>query len=396
MLKSHYIEDIFTEFVDAWNNQKIPVQQQDSSAAYSFYTVINSGGHLTQNQANFIIKLLEKYKIASKAAGIDYIADLANPIWKKEFRVLDLEKKIHIEKDEDSVVWICAKFPYSLKTAFDKEITFTSKDYNNSTWDPERKIRKIKLYNCNLIELYEFAKRNGFEIDDTFMIALGEVEEIWQNEDKITPYCVKHFGATVDLCNASEEVIRWWEEHRTCKQGHDLLTAKAMGYPLKETPTNLVEKIAASYNNHFWLKRLEQFFELYKSVNGTSVVILNKGDDHCEWVQKFVLEAVNSGIDKADIRVCFRMDKNEDKGFNQWVKDNQIGGSVDGGKLFIFQNKPAKWLFTSEIDVKIILTNSLYPVPSVTTQTWMDTHTCVCFVGDVKASHFKEKNIVEL
>jgi hypothetical protein len=90
------------------------------------------------------------------------------------------------------------------------------------------------------------------------------------------------------------------------------------------------------------------------------------------------------------------MDKNEDKGFNQWVKDNQIGGSVEGGKLFIFQNKPAKWLFTNDIDVKIILTNSLYPVPSVTTQTWMDTHTCVCFVGDVKASHFKEKNIVEL
>jgi hypothetical protein len=101
-------------------------------------------------------------------------------------------------------------------------------------------------------------------------------------------------------------------------------------------------------------------------------------------------------MDTTEIRVCFRLDKDEDHGFNQWVKDSGYGGKVEGGKIFIFQNKPPKWLFSENIDVKIILTNSLYPVPSTTTQTWMDTHTCVCFVGDIKASHVKEKKIVEL
>ena len=47
-------------------------------------------------------------------------------------------------------------------------------------------------------------------------------------------------------------------------------------------------------------------------------------------------------------------------------------------------------------NVKIIVTNSLYPIPSATTQTWMDNHTCVFFVGDIKAAHVKEKKIVEL
>jgi hypothetical protein len=228
------------------------------------------------------------------------------------------------------------------------------------------------------------------------MIALGEVEEIWQNEDEIAPYCIKHFGATVDLCNASEEIVQWWEQRRICEQGHDLLTAKSMGYPLKETPENLVEKIANSTATQFWLKSLDQFFELQKSVNGIVAVILNKGDASQSWVKEFCTEAERNQIDTTEIRVCFRLDKDEDRGFNQWVKDSGYGGKVEGGKIFIFQNKPPKWLFSEGIDVKIILTNSLYPVPSTTTQTWMDTHTCVCFVGDIKASHVKEKKIVEL
>jgi hypothetical protein len=53
-------------------------------------------------------------------------------------------------------------------------------------------------------------------------------------------------------------------------------------------------------------------------------------------------------------------------------------------------------LFSDGIDVKIILTNSLYPVPSATTQAWMESHTCVCFVGDIKAAHIKDKKIAEL
>ena len=94
----------------------------------------------------------------------------------------------------------------------------------------------------------------------------------------------------------------------------------------------------------------------------------------------------------------YRLNKEEDKfGFNQWVKDNELGGPVDDGKIFIFQQKPPKWLFSREVPVKIIVTNSLYPLPSNITQSWMDSHTCVCFVGEVKASrNTKDNKIVEL
>jgi len=396
MLKSRYVEDLFLEFMDLCDNKNIELQHQDQSAANSFYVVISTAGQLTKNQANFLIKILQKYKLYAKMAGLDFEDALVNPEWRTDFRLLDLTKKIFVEKDELGEMWICVKFPFALKEVFEKEISPVTKDYSSSIWDADKKIRRLKFYNFNLIEIFEFATRHNFDIDDTFMIALGEVEEIWQNEDEIAPYCVKHFGTTVDLCNASEEVVQWWEEHRTCEQGFDLLTAKAMGYPLKETPENLVEKIAGSTATQFWLKSLNQFFELQKTVNGVVAIILNQGEEAQSWVKEFCIEAEKNQIDTSEIRVCFRLDKDEDRGFNQWVKDSGYGGKVEGGKVFIFQKKPPKWLFSEGIDVKIIVTNSLYPVPSATTQTWMDTHTCVCFVGDIKAAHVKEKKIVEL
>ena len=396
MLKSSFVEDIFIEFVSLCDHKQLTLQHTDLLACESFERVITNGQALTKNQANFIIKILQKYKILSKMAGLDYSLLIENPEWKTNFRVLDLSKKISVEKDEAGEVWICAKFPFALKEVFDKEISPIVKDFGVSTWDADRKIRRMKFYNFNLIEVYEFAHKHNFEIDDTFMVALADVEEIWQNSETITPYCEKHFGATVDLINASQETVEWFEQHRTCDQASDLLLAKSMGYLLKDQPTTLVEKIAASEHRQFWLKSLDQFFEIYKDTNSTTAVILNKGDNTEEWVKAFTIAAHYHNISPGDIRVCFRQDKAEDRGFNQWVKDSGFGGKVEGGNIFIFQSKPPKWLFSDNLDVKINLTYSLYPVPSATTQAWMESHTCVCFVGDIKASLIKDKKIAEL
>ena len=396
MLKSSFVEDIFLEFVDLCDNKNIQLQHQDQSAANSFFVVLSTNGQLTKNQANFIIKILQKYKMYAKLAGLDYSLLLENPEWRTDFRILDMSRKIFVEKDQDNEIWICAKFPFALKEVFDKEISPIFKDFGSSIWDPERKIRKMKFYNFNLIEVYEFAHKHNFEIDDTFMVALADVEEIWQNSENIVPYCEKHFGATVDLINASPETVEWFDRHRIGELANDMLLAKSMGYPLKDRPETLVEKIASSKHTQFWMKSLDQFFEVYKDTKGTTAVILNKGDNLEEWVKQFTIAAHVNGVPSQDIRVCFRQDKDTDRGFNQWVKDNGYGGKVEGGNIFIFQNKPPKWLFSDSIDVKIILTNSLYPVPSATTQAWMESHTCVCFVGDIKAAHIKDKKIAEL
>ena len=101
MLKSRYVEDLFLEFMDLCDNKNIELQHQDQSAANSFYVVISTAGQLTKNQANFLIKILQKYKLYAKMAGLDFEDVLVNPVWKNSFRQLDLTKKIFVERMEN-------------------------------------------------------------------------------------------------------------------------------------------------------------------------------------------------------------------------------------------------------------------------------------------------------
>jgi hypothetical protein len=183
MLPSQYVEDIFLQFYDLAVIDQILLQAQDNGACSSFYSAITQGKELTQNQANFILKLLTKYQSSLKKSGLDYSDALQNPQWRTSFRILDLSKKIFVEKDDTGTVQVCVKFPYQLKKEFDDEFEDQKSLVNKAQWDPERKLRQLSVYDANLIQLYEFALKHKFDIDDTFMIALAEVEEIWQNQE---------------------------------------------------------------------------------------------------------------------------------------------------------------------------------------------------------------------
>ena len=212
MLSSEFAEDIFTEFYDQISQQKISIQGQDFSPISSFHEKIINGSELTKNQANFLIKLLEKYKTMSAVAGFDYRPQLQDIKWRTPFRVLDLSKRIYVELRENKLE-ICLKFPYQLKKEFEDEISSREALHTHGFWDPDAKVRRLDFYHYNLIALYEFACKHNFEIDDTFMIALGDVEEIWQNSECVSPHStVGIYG--VELKNSSQETNQWWDEHR--------------------------------------------------------------------------------------------------------------------------------------------------------------------------------------
>ena len=395
MLSSHFIEDIFVKFYDQATLTGLDLQQQDQSAASSFYYVIVGDKELTQNQANFLLKLLQKYKIAALSLGLDYRDALQNPQWKKPFRVLDLSKKIFVEKDDKGVVWVCAKFPYQLKKEFDEEFEEKNGGWTMSDWNHERKLRQMPIYKCNLIQLYEFAKRHAFEIDDTFMIALAEVEEIWQNQDGVLPFSTILSGLVV-LGNSSEETDKWFEEHSTGRIDNDLLLAKSMGYLYSEKPVTLAEKIASSSGNSFWIKHNQELLQLYKGIDGKVAIVLDRTGDTLEWLKTFINDADAQGIPRNEIRVCFRENKDNHTGINDWIKENNVGGPIEGARIIIFEFKPAKWLFKEQDDVKLLVTNNLYPATNSIAKDWFNSHPCVIYLGDIKPSEQRGQSIVEL
>jgi hypothetical protein len=395
MLTSIFAEDLIEKFYEFVYDKNLPIQSQDHSPLESFYLKIINREQLTNNQANFAIKLLEKYRPLAAAAGFHYSADLTTIKWKQPFRVLDLSKKIYAEKDEAGKAWVCLKFPYQLKKQFDDEIEHGVDHYKKSFWDAELKVRKLSLYDYNLIQLYEFAVRHAFEIDESFMLAVGEVEEIWQNSKDITPYSTSSTN-TVFLHNANNDVKQYWDSKVIGTYEDNILLAKSMGYIFDQNPKNTVEKIASSPENSFWIKHNQELFDIYKKITGKICVVLDRTGNTLYWLQQFVADADQAGIIRDDIKVCFRENKENNSGVNDWIKSAGVGGKVETGRILIFEYKPAKWLFKQVDDVKMLVTNNLYPPTNQIAKDWFTAHPCVIYLGDIKPSEQRGQKIVEL
>jgi hypothetical protein len=170
------------------------------------------------------------------------------------------------------------------------------------------------------------------------------------------------------------------------------MLAKSMVYLYVDTPSTNVQHIAASPTNNFWISDYNKFLELANIVSGKIAIVLDRSSDYKAWIKDFVIKTDNFGIDRNAIKVCFR----EEKEFNEWIKDNKLGGTVETGKFLIFQHKPAKWLFKDKNSVTLLVTNNLYPPTSSMTKDWMESHPCVLYVGDIRPSKVRKKEIVEL
>lgn len=395
MLSSEYAEDLFVDFYKFVAQQKISIQGQDFSPISSFYEKISNNQELTKNQANFLLKLLDKYKNISANAGLDYRSSLGQLRWRNSFRVLDLTKKIYIESRQGKLE-ICLKFPYQLKKEFEEEININQNDsYKISQWDPEAKVRRLDLYDFNLIALYEFAIKHNFEIDDSFMSVVADIEEIWQNSEDVIPHSEIDKSSVV-LRNTSSETLDWWEQHKSNNIYQDLLLAKSMGFIYNEKPKNLVEKIASSSENSFWIKQNLHLLSIYKTINGKICIILDRTSNTLSWLQQFVADADQAEVNRDEIKVCFRENKENNSGVNDWIKNAGVGGKIEDGRILIFESKPAKWLFKQDNDVIMLVTNNIYPPTNMLARDWFQSHPCVIYLGDTKPTEIKGQKIVEL
>lgn len=396
MSQSPYIEDIFLEFYSALLVDGVTIQHQDRSAAYSFYTTIANGNALTKSQANYVLRILEKYKNTMLDLGLDYIEEIKNPQWQQPFRVIDMSRKVFVEQTEDKEINVCLKFPYQLLEAWDTELFPNIEHSTKSTWNPERKIRTINIYDANLIQIYEFCKKYDFEIDETFMMALSEVEEIWQNQERIIPQSTIIEDVVV-LKNSSDETNQWFENHKSGNIVNDLFLAKSMGFLYNKKPKTQIERIASSNTNmFFWKHSATELFRLCKNLEGKIAIIIDRSSEVFEWLENIARSAEKAGFSNSEIKVGFRSRSADRDGLNAWISNKGYGGKMEEGKIFIFNHKPPKWLFKDKNPVTMLITNALIPTPDRLSREWLSGHPCVIFVNDIEPTPYSEIEIVNL
>ena len=397
MLKYDFFEDIFLDFYPISITRGFPLQPQDRSASSNFYEILTKNDPLTENQSRYILKILDKYKIISEKFGITYKSDLETAKWKLPFRTIDYTKKISVEKDEENRIWVIAKFPYSFKSKFETEFLVDSHSVGHSKWDADRKVRKIPFYSINIISFYNYCKSNDFEIDETFLSAMDEVEEIWNRTEEIEHSCAIVDGE-VRLINANDEILDFWNSNRIGVMTNDLFLAKSMGFLLKQSSKKITvpEIISSSKENIFWISDFDKFFSVAKDLEGKICILIDRVSSRRDFLEEFINAADKNGILREEIKVCHRESNQANSEFNDWVKENSLGGKVADGKYLIFNHKPSKWLFQQENSVKIIVTNGLYTDTSTFVRDWINHHPCVVYLGPVKPSLQKEKKIVDL
>jgi hypothetical protein len=392
-----YVEDALIAIAnEAMTGDEVIIDWKDLTILQSMKQAVEREGALTRKQSILLLKILSRYTaLKGLTFDLQYIVD--NPKWRSDFRKLDQTKSVRVEQDKDGVLWFVLKFPYSLLKAFEERVVSDDKRHETK-WCPEERVKHLKFYEFNIVSIYEFAKENDFVIDETFIEALHRVEEVWQQQDNIEPYSLVVDG-DVRLVNAVDDAVNYFNQHKTRVINQDLFLAKTMGYPYKtdSKPSSVIEKISRESSNQFWLKSNIEFLQLYNSIDGAVAVILDRTTENIlEWLKTFVHDAKTLNIDTSLFRVCYREPGNSQLPFNQWVKENGLGGPIAGGRLFFFKLKAAKWLINGDVDVKVIATNNIIPTTDLNSKWLLTSHPCVCFISDIEPTNSRNKRIADL
>lgn len=390
-----YYEDLFLTFVSCLIRDPQSIDHKDFSAMISFESIIVNKEAFTARQAAYLIRLIKTYNHICLSNGHDIEGSLETAQWKMPFRTLDLEKKAWVE-EIDHMPMILLKFPFDFKNILNNYSSQLFNYWENFIWDRERKVTKVFITGTNLLFLNDILEKHGFQFDDSYLHLLGMVEEAIDNEKSIVPHCTIRDGLII-LNNASENAENFWRNHKKGEIYQDLFLAKSMGYRLKDDySSNLIKKIARCKENKFWTSEIQQFLEICQKIHGTKIIYVGAHRDFFDYTKNLIEEIRKTSIPIKKVKICFREQGEQGRIFNDWVKENCLGGKIDSEEILIFKDKTPKWIFSKGLDVKIIAINSLFPVPNRYTRLWTDSHPCVIFLGEYKASTARGEQIAKL
>ena len=392
MLEVKYTEDLFISLTDHVQLNAISYQPQDYKPMMSFKTLIKNGDPLTEKQGKFVLILLGKYK-KQLEAYIGQTIDIEVLQWRYPFRVIDYSKSLVLKNNDNGYPCAYLKFPYTLKDSFDK--TFKGAyPYNGDSGT-----REVPLLSVNPIQLLEFCVFNNFDIENEFIDYVDQVEEIWEKERTIVPYCMIE-NDTVVLVNAFSETQDYFEKNKFNDVYKDSYLARSLGFPLATTKQDPLSKICANIDDtHFWSNNLDNVADILVKLDlDRVVVVLDRQADSKRFIVDLLDKLNERCYNSNTIRVCFRGPNNNEQGkeFNKWIKMNNLGGKVDSGKIFIFKHSIAKWVKNFDFKPQLAISNFIYESTNVSTRNFLKACRTTITVSDMSPTTRKENKIVQL
>jgi len=402
MAQFTYIEDIFVEFYNRiLSSTLIDLEQNEDTASFSFFSLCADNKAVTAKQAKFMLVLLKKYQMYVCDTTFDYTEALINPVFKHPFRVIDTSRRMYIVKEDDGKILVYFKFPSMFKDIFNNSVKeFTHIPAPMIYFSTDVGARVVDFYDINIIRASEFALENNFVLDTSVLDAVVATETAWENSETLS-FRQENVDGKVALFPANADTSAYFETVQTGNLVRDQFLAKVMGYPLvsASAPTSVINKVLASNSNLFWCDTNLKLFELYNTLQCKIAIVLESGVPTFDWLNQFVTDADQCSIPRDKIKVCFRETVsalNDTKSISAWIKENDVGGTVKDGDIFIFNQKPAKWIFADDISIQIAVCTSLYPSTNTLSRNLFNTHPCVVYLSAIKPTIKGNKKIVKL
>lgn len=387
-----YVDDLYIDFYRKVLSRDIFLSQKDEEAAENFYHLLGSGEPLTKLQGLYVIRILKNHKDYLHRINADHY-DLDRLPFKNEFRVKDLTKQVDIEFDDHRNIWVIVKQPFEFKDRFDDACLKRKKNSSfEIQWDSQRKIKKYLFETVNCIMVKEFCDKNHYNMTEKFLNLVEEIEIVWNEQDLYLKKC-RITATGIELINAAETAEKYFLKNKTGSVNDDLLLAKSIGHELTTTTNaNIIEKICSSKNRFFWIKDLGKAIDLFTDINGKICLLITR-EQMGSWLSNFIEACCKNNINRSEIKIGFRTSNQEKPDFNQWIKENGHGGNLEDGKILIFKEKPPKWLIEKPGYVKIVATTESFVPSSAVIQDWIAHQTCTVFLGGIKPTSFREKEI---
>jgi hypothetical protein len=175
----------------------VSLARYDVQVLASMSSATQSGRALTDRQAELAVKIIQKYQKQLEKLEIS-IDPIRTPQYRHGIRTIDRRRLLYVDNDK-----IVLQFPYDNKLINDiRDLSKLSQ--GNWSFDNNKRAWSLAITETNVIAANGFAKNNQFELDESFIEYVLEVESC----EKI-PYEIKltKTNSGLEITNAAKSLV---------------------------------------------------------------------------------------------------------------------------------------------------------------------------------------------
>lgn len=367
------IEDLLEILAGLQGHCKMQINSSDANIMHSIARQVFKETALTDRQFALMKEKLQVYR--DQFTALDYDFDKAVETLRQPLRHIDRSKYIKIvdtldvygelpyEAHKKKWKWIKVRFPFSKKTILLLD-NIPKKDYHHNKGSHEH---CYKLTEQNIYNVIKCFKDKEFEIDPLLIETFNLISKINNEKQNFVPSVL---GNKILNCNSRTVTHLISELGEPAKHNLFRYKDRSLVYGIHyfdstelensvDNVSTLTKKIINRSKSNFLVNSNDYDFSSvvnsFVELNRFPLLVILGSNNPLEELE-FIHQSF-SNIDNLHQSVLFRLDNDDNKSFNDYIKNNNINNSLDKDTkvVYISTEKLPKTLLKSNVKFEAAL-----------------------------------------